>query len=101
MARDFYRFNSSDEDVQLEAVETGDGRVALIYRQEARAVELRYEQVGEYEYFGRALPGSPADSPVWQITRLHSPAAGGLRKSYADGSAVYSKVWDQRATYSY
>lgn len=101
MARNFYRFNSSDEDVQLEAVETGDGRVALVFRQENKALEFRYELDGIDEYFGRAPPGTPSSEAAWQITRVRAPLTGGLHKSYADGDATYSKVWDQKATYTY
>ena len=50
-------------------------------------------------YVGNAVPGSITSDPVWQIKRLNS--AAGLIVEYANGSAAFTEIWDNRAALSY
>lgn len=50
-------------------------------------------------YVGYASPGSLTSDPYWQIKRLDSTS--GLVVLYADSDPSFTKVWDDRATYSY
>ena len=51
-------------------------------------------------YFGKAVRGSSTSSAVWQIYRI---SVGGTVTSFewADGDDSFTKVWDNRASYSY
>ena len=51
-------------------------------------------------YVGRADPGSATSASVWQIYFLDNIGVD-LSKRYADGSAEFNKVWDNRSSYSY
>ena len=52
-------------------------------------------------YIGEAPTGSATSSPVWRIYRLQSTGTASLNKKWADGSDLFNKVWDDRATYTY
>lgn len=53
-------------------------------------------------YTGYAQAGSDSTSAVWKIkyTSIYN-SDGDTTKKWADGSALYNKVWDDRATYVY
>ena len=50
-------------------------------------------------YIGKALPGTEISAANWQIRKIDETAD--LTISYADGTNTFSKVWDDRLTYSY
>lgn len=50
-------------------------------------------------YVGNAAPGSLTSDAVWQIKRLDSTS--GLVVEYADGTADFDNIWDDRAILSY
>ncbi len=50
-------------------------------------------------YVGSALPGSSTADPVWQIKLLDETT--GLVTTFADGSAAYNQIWDDRASLTY
>ena len=51
-----------------------------------------------YMYVGEAVAGSSDASAVWRIKRYLTSTFSGY---YADGVTTFTKVWDDRATYSY
>jgi len=51
-----------------------------------------------YMYVGEAVAGSADASAVWRIKRYTVATFNGY---YADGVSTFSKVWNDRATYSY
>lgn len=50
-------------------------------------------------YVGQALPGTANAAATWRIKRLDS--AVGLIVSWADSVSTFTKVWNDRATYTY
>jgi hypothetical protein len=59
---------------------------------------------GQPLYIGMAVPGSSVSESVWQIRKLeyddgiNMPPTGEV---FADGVSTFTKVWNDRATYSY
>lgn len=51
-----------------------------------------------YMYVGEAVAGSSDASAVWRIKRYLTATFSGY---YADGVTTFTKVWNDRATYSY
>lgn len=67
-------------------------------------LDFRYDLAGNVEYFGFAQTlNSATASAVWQIFRLNNAPGNNEEtvKRYADGVATFTKVWDDRATYTY
>lgn len=50
-------------------------------------------------YIGEADPGSATSASTWRIKRLDS--SSGLVVTWANGTADFDKVWNNRASYSY
>ncbi len=51
-------------------------------------------------YIGRALLGSATSDPVWQIFRILTQGTV-TSIQYADAELDYTKVWDDRNSYTY
>lgn len=51
-------------------------------------------------YRGEAAPGSLTSDPVWRIKRILFVGED-ISEKWAGGSALFDKVWNDRATYSY
>ena len=59
---------------------------------------------GLYTYIGESAPGSAKGDAVWRIKRveeLTGADAGDIEILWANGTAAFDKVWDDRATYTY
>lgn len=59
---------------------------------------------GLYTYIGEAAPGSAKGDAVWRIKRVEELTgvdAGDIEILWANGTAAFDKVWDDRATYTY
>ena len=53
-------------------------------------------------YIGWAAPGSATSASQWKIQKLTYDANNKLiTKKWADKSARFNKVWDDRASYTY
>lgn len=62
----------------------------------------RFDQVGETTaYIGQALPGTANSATTWRIKLLTTETDGDLSVEWADGTAEFTKIWDNRATYPY
>jgi hypothetical protein len=57
------------------------------------------EQVGNYYYVAYSLPGTLTSASNWKLKRVD--VTGPITTKWADGSTLYNKKWDDRATYSY
>ena len=55
------------------------------------------------EYVGYAEPGAASSAAKWQIRKItyKEDTDTIVSVKYADGSAAFDKVWDDRATYTY
>lgn len=93
--------DSADETLKLKlsdgstvVVGTGGGGTDVAY-----AVELD-DAGGGVTYVGEADPGTATSDPNWRIKRI-TEVSGDIAIEWADGVAAFSKVWDDRAGYTY
>lgn len=64
------------------------------------AYETRIDEVSAtVSYIGKATPGAATSAASWQITKLDETT--GLVLSYADDVTTFTKIWDNRASYTY
>jgi hypothetical protein len=52
-------------------------------------------------YKGEAAPGSSTANPVWRISRTTIGGDGDVTEEWADGSALFEKIWSDRVSYAY
>lgn len=56
---------------------------------------------GTYTYIGESLPGTTVGSAQWRIKRIDESSTPDMAIIWANQSADFDKVWDNRLTYSY
>lgn len=56
---------------------------------------------GLITYIGEADPGTATSSATWRIKRITDNGGDDLDIEWADGTADFSKVWDDRLTFTY
>lgn len=59
---------------------------------------ILFDEVTTYTYVGYATPGTPTSSASWRIKRLTN-ASGNVE--YAEGSADFVNIWNNRVSLSY
>jgi hypothetical protein len=70
------------------------------------ALEVQYDKLVDTDentgfiYVGEAVPGSNKANPIWRIKRVKE-IGDDLEIIWANNSADFDKVWDDRATYEY
>ena len=71
-------------------------------------LEVQYDRLVDedqssslYTYIGEAEPGSLRTQAVWRIKRIFEQPDGDLEILWADGSAAFNKIWNDRATFDY
>lgn len=84
-------------------VDQNDGRAAprLVYEAVQTvpvALDTLVEDTGTYIYVGKALPGVASSAAEWRIKRVVKATNS---STHADGTGDFTKVWDDRAGYSY
>lgn len=52
-------------------------------------------------YSGKAAVGSVTSAAVWQISKITTTNQGSVTVQYANGSAAFSQIWDNRALLTY
>lgn len=52
-------------------------------------------------YFGEADPGTSVASSLWRIQLVTTQPDGDLSVEWADGTAAFTKVWNDRLSYTY
>lgn len=66
---------------------------------------ITYDANGNIEYVGFAAPGTATSAASWMIMKLTwalSPVFYETTQvDFADGVSTYTKIWDNRATYTY
>lgn len=75
-------------------ITTSGGTVEVDYRTEIDPVS------DTVTYYGFALPGSATNSAVWKIQRKLK-TGDDSSFTWANGTALFDKTWDNRATYTY
>lgn len=67
-------------------------------------MEKQYDRLvdtdGDYTYIGEADPGTTRDSALWRIKRVYEQGDD-IEIIWADNTADFTKVWNDRATYEY
>ena len=64
-------------------------------------INLAYNINNDVEYVGYSEPGTADSEAAWHILKLGYTGNNVTSVKFADGTTTYSKVWDNRATYSY
>lgn len=68
-------------------------------------LEMQYNRfidvVGSYTYIGEADPGTATAASAWRIKRIYDVDGDDYEIVWAEGTADFDKVWDDRLTYSY
>ncbi len=63
---------------------------------------VAYNAAGDPEYIGRARPGAVSSAGEWQIAKVGYDASRNVTSlTFAAGVNDYTKVWDNRGTYTY
>lgn len=52
-------------------------------------------------YRGEAAVGSLESAPAWRIRRIIIEPDGGTKEEWADGNALFNKIWSDRAGFVY
>lgn len=79
----------------------------IVLRVEAPQLQKLIASAGGTAYYiGEALPGAASEDAAWRIKKVDSPSAlaaaiGAVETIYADNSAAFTKIWDNRAGYTY
>lgn len=65
-------------------------------------LRVAYNAAGDPEYVGLARPAAATTAAEWQIKKVGYDGSRNVTSvTFAGGTNEYSKVWDDRATYSY
>ena len=68
-------------------------------------LEVQYNRlidtVDHFIYIGEALPGSATSDAKWRIKRVDQQAGDDYTIIWAEGSADFDKIWDNRLTLTY
>lgn len=109
-----------NDDVEFKRVHQVDGNAILIFDSTKQKfvseslesvlqrlridLEIQYDRLvdtdGDYTYIGEATPGSARDAAAWRIKRVYE-IGDDIEIIWADNTADFEKVWDDRATYEY
>ncbi len=75
-----------------------DAIIAAIASLGGTLFDSRFDDTGTHMYVAEANPGTADAAASWRIKRYVSSSLNGY---WADGVATFTKVWNDRATYSY
>lgn len=80
------------------AVDPVNNRLLVSSNDDLTVYDFEKDDTGVYTYLGNAAPGTADSAASWRIARVVN--ATGVMK-HADGVGTFSKVWDDRASYTY
>lgn len=63
-----------------------------------QSMDLQVDDTGTYTYLGNATPGTATSEAMWRIKRVTN-ATGVI--THADGTSLFNKIWNDRASYTY
>jgi hypothetical protein len=52
-------------------------------------------------YKGEAAVGQPSNAAAWRIRKIEFALDGDVSETWANGTADFAHVWDDRASYEY
>ena len=65
-------------------------------------ISIEYDSDDDPIYIGEAAPSTIKSSSLWRIRKITYDASKNITDiQYADGTQTFTKVWNDRATYSY
>lgn len=68
-------------------------------------LEVQYNRlidtVGNFIYIGEALPGTATSDAKWRIKRVDQQSGDDYEIIWADGTAEFTKIWDDRLSLTY
>lgn len=79
---------------QLNSINTGIAALSTEY-----ITKIENPSTGVY-YIGKALPATATSAASWQIKKLDTNTLS-LDKGFAGGVSTFTKIWDNRAGYTY
>lgn len=62
---------------------------------------LEYDASSNLIYHGRAAPGTASSAALWQIKRFTYTGSNLTAIEFANGSAAFGAIWDNRASLTY
>ena len=62
----------------------------------ATSYQVSLDDTGTYLYVGESIPGTSTSAAAWRIKRVSD-----IGVKYADNVSSFTKVWDNRLSYSY
>ena len=78
----------------------GNSQTGEAYQRIQETNETQFiDVVGNDIYIGYAIPGTSTATSSWKIKRVNT--TNPITILWADGSTLYNKKWDDRATYTY
>ena len=87
-------FASTDPNASLD-ISDSESEIELI-------TTIEYDSDDDPIYIGEAAPSTSKSSPLWRIKKItYDASKNPIDIQYADGTQSFSKVWDDRATYTY
>lgn len=98
---------SSSDELMNTMVEISDSTYGTTFKrfeaEEDVALTTRKDFVNDTVlYKGEALPGTLESEPSWRISKLtFINAEGDIKEEFAEGSAEFTKTWDDRTLYEY
>ena len=73
-----------------------------LIRDTTYSMYLTYDASNNPVYIGEAVPGSATSDAVWRIKKLSADASNNITSIlWADGTAKFIKIWDNRSDYTY
>tara|TARA_R110000851_G_C13089506_1_gene566731 strand:+ start:1575 stop:1874 length:300 start_codon:yes stop_codon:yes gene_type:complete len=59
------------------------------------------DTVGTLTYIGKSSAGAIESEAVWQVKRVEDLGGGDVNIRFANGSASFVAIWDNRAAFTY
>ncbi len=78
----------------------GDKGVVLALH-ENFTILVEYDGSGNPVYLGEGVPGTATSDAAWRIRKVTWLAGNAVSIKWAEGTTLFDKVWDSRATYTY
>lgn len=91
-----------DDATLVEVIETGPQTIIKPEDDEMYAKRVDFVDAQNLLYRGEASPGSDEADPVWRVRRISFVGSDeDIVEEWAEGSANFDKVWDDRASLTY
>lgn len=87
---------------RIQELPQGDSLAGTTTGEEDVSYSKRIDFINEGElYRAEAVPGSLESADVWRIRKIVLASDGDVVETWADGTAAFDKIWNNRLTYNY